>query len=312
MTTTLARFRSVALRAFLACAMGLPLGAAIAETGDAAPKRVGSVQDLVHQGEYLLRAGGCVSCHTGSGEEAPFLAGGRAIESPFGTFFGPNITPDSETGIGGWTEADLRRALRHGLDPAGRPYYPAFPYTSYTRMRDDDIAALWAYLQTVPPVHLENRPHDLRGAAGFRPGLHIWRFLHFRPGEPPMYEDRSDEWNRGAYLSLALAHCSECHSPRTRTGGVIPHLRYSGARMAGGDIAANLTPDRETGIGRWSGRHIMRYLEFGMDPGGDFAGGAMADVITEGTSHLTDADRRALAVYLLALDPIRREIPPSD
>jgi mono/diheme cytochrome c family protein len=270
------------------------------------------VSDLVRQGEYLLRAGGCVSCHTEKSDDGAFLAGGRAIESPFGTFYGPNITPDPETGIGRWSEDDFARALRKGVSPMGRHYYPAFPYTSYTRLRREDIAALWAYLQTVEPVRRQNRNHELVWYAGFRPALRAWKFLHFRRGEFDPRPDASAEWNRGAYLSTALAHCAECHSPRTRTGGLEPTRLYSGTRMAGGDVAPNITPDRETGIGRWRPGHLLRYLDMGMDPDGDFAGSAMADVITEGTSHLTDEDRRALVVYLLALEPIQNRVPPAD
>jgi mono/diheme cytochrome c family protein len=270
------------------------------------------VSEQVLRGEYLLRAGGCVSCHTEKADDAPFLAGGRVIESPFGRFLGPNITPDPETGIGAWTEGDFQRALRHGRSPSGRHYYPAFPYTSYTRMKPEDVSALWAYLQTVEPVRRENRPHELTWFARFRPGLSVWKFLHFRPAEFEPDVDASEEWNRGAYLARALGHCAECHSPRTPTGGLEPGLLYSGARLGGGEIAPNITPDRDTGIGRWRASHLMRYLDLGMDPDGDFAGGAMAEVISEGTSFLTDADRRALVVYLLALEPIRREVPPAD
>lgn len=268
--------------------------------------------EQLREGEYLLRAGGCVSCHTDKADDAPFLAGGRAIESPVGTFYGPNITPDTETGIGGWSARDFERALRHGRSPAGRHYYPAFPYTAYTRMRPRDVAALWAYLQTVEPVQRENRSHELDWFARFRPGLAVWKFLHFRPAAFEPDADASAEWNRGAYLSTALAHCAECHSPRSLTGGIKPGLRYAGARMAGGDTAPNITPDRETGIGTWSGRHLMRYLDLGMDPDGDFAGGAMGDVIGEGTSFLSDSDRRALVVYLRSLEPIRHELPPAE
>lgn len=289
---------TLALLALLAAFPGGVVGAA--EDG---------VSEQVRHGEYLLRAGGCVSCHTEKVDDAPFLAGGRAIESPFGIFYGPNITPDPDTGIGGWTERDFERALRHGRSPSGSHYYPAFPYTSYTRMKAEDVSALWAYLQTVEPVQRENQPHELTWFARFRPGLAVWKFLHFRPAVFQPDAEASDEWNRGAYLSTALAHCAECHSPRTRTGGLKPGLLYSGGRMGGGDIAPNITPDRDTGIGRWRASHLQRYLDFGMDPGGDFAGSAMADVISESTSFLTDEDRRALVVYFRALDPIRREVP---
>lgn len=264
------------------------------------------------EGEYLLRAGGCVSCHTEKADDAPFLAGGRAIETPFGTFYGPNITPDPETGIGLWSEQDFVQALRYGIRPGGGHYYPAFPYTSFSRMRYDDITAIWAYLQTVEPVRRENRSHELAWYAAFRPGLRVWRFLHFRPAEFEPSPDASAEWNRGAYLSQAVVHCAECHSPRTWTGGLNPRLLYAGGRLGGGDVAPNITPDRDTGIGRWRAGHLVRYLDLGMDPDGDFAGGAMGDVISEGTSHLTDEDRRALVIYLRALEPIGNTVSPSD
>lgn len=290
--------------AFLALCFGL-FGAAPSSADEGASEQV-------REGEYLLRAGGCVSCHTGEADDAPFLAGGRAIETPVGTFYGPNITPDPETGIGGWSERDFERALRHGRSPTGRHYYPAFPYVAYTRMRSGDVAALWAYLQTVEPVQRDNRSPELQWFARFRPGVAVWKFLHFRPVSFEPDADASAEWNRGAYLSSALTHCAECHSPRTLTGGIKPGLRYAGARMAGGDTAPNITPDRETGIGSWSGRHLMRYLDLGMDPEGDFAGGAMGDVISEGTSFLTDSDRRALVVYFRSLEPIRYELPRAE
>lgn len=263
---------------------------------------------LVERGAYVLRAAGCVTCHTADEEEAPFLAGGRAIESPYGTFYGPNITPDRETGIGGWTEADLARALGEGRGPDGRHYYPVFPYAAYTRMRREDVAALWAYLQTLEPVRRENRPHELVWYARFRPGLGLWKWRHFDPGEFIPRDDASEELSRGAYL-VALAHCAECHTPRTCTGGLDPERRFAGTRMPDGDAAPNLTPDRETGIGRWSPRHLARYLDMGMDRDGDFAGGAMASVIDQGTRHLTDADRQAIVAYIRSLPPIRHEVP---
>lgn len=302
-------FRQSARRSWIAVVpllVCLAVGSAEGLAGDV------GLSEQAREGEYLLRAGGCVSCHTEKEAGAAFLAGGRGIETPFGTFYGPNITPDPETGIGLWTERDFVRALRHGIRPKGGAYYPAFPYTSYTRMKDDDITAIWAYLRSVEPVRRENRSHELAWYAGFRPGLRVWRFLHFRPGEFEADPSASDEWNRGAYLSQAAAHCAECHSTRTRTGGLNPGLLYAGGRLGGGDVAPNITPDRDTGIGRWRPGHLMRYLDLGMDPDGDFAGGVMGDVISEGTSHLTDEDRRALVIYLRELKPIRNEMRPAD
>ncbi|WP_019583552.1 cytochrome c [Thioalkalivibrio sp. ALE16] len=263
-------------------------------------------EDRIAYGEYVLRAGGCVTCHTA--EDGEFLAGGRPIESPFGVFYGPNITPDPEHGIGGWSEDDFKRALQQGRGPDGRHYYPAFPFTSYTRMKDEDIEALWAFLQAeVEPVARENTPHDLVWYARFRPSLMGWKWLHFELGAFEPDPDESEQWNRGAYLTLALGHCMECHTPRTRTGGLDLERLGAGARLPDGDVASNITPDRETGIGRWGERHIARYLEMGLTRDGDFAGGAMADVIDHGTAHLTDEDRRAIAVYLQSLEPLEHE-----
>lgn len=272
----------------------------------------GPDEELVKRGEYNLRAAGCVSCHTAKSDDAPFLAGGRAIDSPFGTFYGPNITPDPETGIGDWSADDLVRALQQGRGPDGRHYYPALPYTSYTRMKREDIEAIWAYLQSIEPVRKENRPHELVWYARFRPGLRFWNVLHLRSGEFHPRESESDEWNRGAYLTNAMAHCAECHTPRTLTGGLDPSRLFAGQRLPNGDVIPNITPDEETGIGRWRGRHIVRYLDMGMDPDGDFAGSNMADVIKEGTSHLTDDDRRAIVVYLMSLEPVRHDLSKRD
>jgi mono/diheme cytochrome c family protein len=287
----------------LVCLLALLSSGAAAATDD---------EELIRRGEYNLRAAGCVSCHTRKDDDARFLAGGRPIESPFGTFYGPNITPDPDTGIGNWTVEDLVRALQQGRGPDGRHYYPAFPYTSYTRMRREDIEAIWAYLQTVEPVRQENRPHDLVWYARFRPALRFWNILHLRPGEFQPRESESDEWNRGAYLTNAKTHCAECHTPRTFTGGLDPNRLFAGQRMPNGDIIPNITPDEETGIGRWRGRHLMRYLDLGMDPDGDFAGSSMADVINQGTTYLTDEDRRAIAVYLMSLEPIRHELRSAE
>ncbi|WP_019584602.1 MULTISPECIES: c-type cytochrome [unclassified Thioalkalivibrio] len=262
--------------------------------------------ERIAYGEYVLRAGGCVTCHTA--EDGDFLAGGRPIESPFGVFYGPNITPDEEHGIGGWSEGDFTKALREGRSPNGTHYYPAFPYTAYTKMTDQDVEALWAYLQSeVEPVAKDNTPHDLDWFVRFRPSLSVWKWLHFEPGEFEANPEESEEWNRGAYLTQALGHCMECHTPRTRTGGLDLERLGAGARMADGDVAPNITPDRETGIGRWGARHIARYLEMGITRDGDFAGSSMADVIEHGTSYLTSDDRRAIAAYLQSLDPIEHE-----
>jgi mono/diheme cytochrome c family protein len=266
--------------------------------------------DPVVRGAYLARIGNCVACHTEeeSGEEG-FLAGGKAIESPFGTFYGTNITPHPEHGIGGWSEDDLSRALREGQGPDGTHLYPSFPYPAFTGMTDEDVSDLHAFLQAVPPVDRESRPHEISWIARFRTGLAVWKSLNFDRWSFEPDPERDEEWNRGAYLSRAVAHCAECHSPRTRTGGIREELRYAGTPEGpDGEVMPNITPHDETGIGGWSERHLIRYLEFGMTPDGDFAGGSMAEVISEGTSYLTNEDRRALVRYILSLPPVEHAV----
>lgn len=265
--------------------------------------------DPVSRGEYVMRAGGCVSCHTPRDDDAELLAGGRALETPFGTFYGPNITPEPEHGLGDWTLDDFIAAMTEGRAPDGRHYYPVFPYTSYTQMKRQDLEDLWAYLQSLEPVSKPNRSHELYWFVRWRTPLMGWKWLNFEPGPFEPDPERSDTWNRGAYLVNALSHCAECHTPRNLTGGLDRSLWLAGAADGPeGETAPNITPDRETGIGRWSERHLTRYLEFGMTPGGDFAGGLMGEFVDESSSHLTDEDRQAIAHYILSLDPIEHTV----
>ena len=173
-------------------------------------------EDAVTRGEYLVRAGGCFSCHTAPGGQK--LAGGRALATPFGTFYSPNITPDPETGIGRWTDAQFLRALREGVRPDGANYFPVFPYPSFTGMTDDDALAIKAYLFSLPPMRQQNRAHDVPFPFSWRFLQTGWKLLFFTPGPFQSAPDRSVAYNRGAYLVTALAHCGECHTPRTLLG----------------------------------------------------------------------------------------------
>ncbi|MGB5831773.1 MAG: cytochrome c [Thiohalocapsa sp.] len=256
--------------------------------------------ELTARGEYLFNAALCAGCHTA--EDGATLAGGRPIESPFGTFYTSNITPDPEHGIGAWSEQDFVRALSEGVSPDGAHYYPAFPYTSYTKMSRDDMRALKAYLDSVEPVAQPNQPHDLVWFADWRAPLGLWKWLYFEPGALEPDPDRDAQWNRGAYLTEAAAHCAECHSPRDLLGGIDADARYTGAEDGvEGGATPNIRPEKEHGIGSWTPDMLAFYLEIGMDPSGDFAGGAMAHVIDEGTGKLTAEDRAAIAEYILAL-----------
>jgi mono/diheme cytochrome c family protein len=266
--------------------------------------RMGASEAVV-RGGYVLRAAGCLSCHTDSKNKGPPLAGGRALPTPFGTFYTPNITPENETGIGGWTVENLTLALREGRAPKGDHYYPAFPYTSYTAMSDRDVADLWAYLMAQPPVVRAHTPHDLKLPFRFRPVLGIWKALFFTPG--PFADDPAKDpvWNRGAYLVEALGHCRECHTPRNMLGGAKNNWRLAGAAKGPqGKKVPNITPHPKDGIGDWRESDIIFYLKTGFLPDGDVVGGAMAEVIEDGTSHLNDADLAAIAVYLRDLPPL--------
>ncbi|WP_440995092.1 c-type cytochrome [Arhodomonas sp. SL1] len=273
--------------------------AAIALLGPApAPAADGPVE----RGEYLFRAALCAVCHTA--EEGEFLAGGRPLPSPFGTFYTPNITPHEEHGIGAWSDEDFVRALREGVSPAGEHYYPSFPYTSYTRLRREDMIAIKRYLDTVEPVAQPSREHELSWYAGWRLPLAGWKWWYLEPGPFEPDPDRDEQWNRGAYLAEAAGHCAECHSPRGWFGAVREERRYAGAAEGPeGEPTPNITPHPEDGIGDWTVKMLSFYLEVGMDPDGDFAGSLMAPVIDDGTAHLSAEDREALATYILSLPP---------
>lgn len=215
-------------------------------------------------GAYVFHAAGCAACHTDSeGGGAP-LAGGRALATPFGTFYPPNITPDREHGIGSWRKADFVRALREGISPDGAPYYPAFPYTSYTGMTDEDIDALWEYLRAVPPSPQPAKAHELGFPFNQRWSLWGWRWLSFSPARFKPSADHEPAWNRGAYLVRHVAHCGECHTPRSFFGAM-KTSRYLQGTPDGpdGDPVPNIRADSSDGLGGWSTADIISYLKSG-------------------------------------------------
>ncbi len=178
-----------------------------------------SAQGDPKHGEYLVKAGGCLGCHTEEKKDAVRFAGGRALKTPFGTFYGPNITPHPQAGIGRWTEADFVRAMREGVRPDGANLFPAFPYPSFTKITDTDLRDLWAYLRTLPPSDKASKPHDLKAPFGWRWLVTPWKWLYFEPDPFRPDSAASPAVNRGAYLVAALGHCGECHTPRNRLGG---------------------------------------------------------------------------------------------
>jgi mono/diheme cytochrome c family protein len=259
----------------------------------------------VKRGAYLFTAAGCLGCHTDTAHGGARLAGGKAIETPFGAYYSRNITPDPVHGIGAWGDADFLRALREGISPEGAHYFPAFPYPSFTLMTDGDILDIWAYLRTQPPQTRENRPHDVSFPFDVRLTMLPWRALYFSEGPLAPDPAQSAQWNRGAYLANAVVHCGECHTPRTWLGGREDDRRFNGGTLAGPGAkhAPNITPDQTDGIGKWRLDDITTLLKTGMMPNGDFVEAPMSDVVDD-TAKLTDADRQAIATYLKSLPPL--------
>jgi mono/diheme cytochrome c family protein len=274
-----------------------------------APPEVAASGDA-GRGEYVLRLAGCVSCHTDEKNGGQFLAGGRALATPFGTFYTPNITPDPATGIGGWSAGAFVRALSEGVSPGGHPLYPAFPYTSYTKMTPQDLLDLKAYLDTLRPGANKVREHALEFPFSVRPLLDGWRLLFFADGPFQPVPGRSESWNRGAYIVTGPGHCGECHTARNALGAR-QEDRFLAGNPAGpdGKPVPNITPHPEDGIGKWSKSDVTFALQTGILPDGDVLGGAMAEVVEDATSHLTADDRSAIADYLLSLPPLEDAAP---
>ena len=259
--------------------------------------------DAVQRGEYVFYAGACDSCHTDHPRQGAFLAGGRRMATPFGTFLVPNITPDAETGIGDWSPEDFRRAMIEGRAPDGSHYYPVFPYRWYTGMSEQDVADLWAYLRTVPPVPNPVPPHEIPFPLNYRPLLLGWKLFNFDEGGTVFDPEQSEAWNRGAYLVNHLGHCGACHTPKL-LGGVIyrSDLFLAGSvAIPGPYYAPNITPHDVVGIGEWSAEDVVRAMKQAINPEGLPIRGPMAEYVDSGSSHLSREDLEAMAAYLLSL-----------
>jgi len=275
-----------------------------------APLGAGAQPDdpLAH-GEYLFHAANCQGCHTDVKNKGKLLAGGRALKTPFGTFYGPNITPDKEHGIGAWSDADFVAALRHGRAPDGGNYFPVFPFPAFTKMTDADMLALKAYIFTLPAVDRPNTPHDIDFPFGWRFLMTGWKWLAFEPGALEPDPSRSAEWNRGAYLVEALGHCGECHTPRNLIGALDQDMAFAGTTDGpDGDAVPNITPDPDTGIGKWRDKDLVFLFQTSLLPDGDAVGGGMAEVVANSTKYLSEKDLAAVVAYLRALAPIRNQI----
>ena len=274
-----------------------------------APARSYADDALVIRGGYLARAAGCISCHTDKKAKGAPLAGGRALKTPFGIYYSPNITRDPETGIGKWTDDDFLRALKRGMNPEGEHYFPVFPYTTYTKLRDDDALAIKAYLFSLKPVTRDNRAHDVWPPFGWRWTIGPWKGLYFLEGQFKSDPNHDVDWNRGAYLVEALAHCGECHTPRNFAGALDRTMWMAGAEDGPeGEVAVNITPDFETGIGDWSVDQIAFFLKVGTKPDYEAAEGLMAEAIKDGLSHLSGDDLKAIAQYIKSLPPISNKV----
>jgi mono/diheme cytochrome c family protein len=253
------------------------------------------------RGKRVFDAADCASCHASPGQPDNLrLGGGMSLASPFGTLYPPNISPDPIDGIGRWSTRDLANALLSGVSPSGAHYYPAFPYTSFTHMRLEDVRDLAAYLRTLPPVSGRTPPHDLPFPFSIRRAVGLWKWLYFVPGTIPPDPSRGAAWNRGRYLAEAVSHCAECHSPRDMLGGIRSASRYAGGQDPEGvGYDPNITP---AGIGHWSREDLIRVLTDGMTPDLRIVGGSMRSVV-ENTSQLPETDRAAIAEYTASLPP---------
>ncbi len=250
-------------------------------------------------GRTLFIAGGCASCHAVPKQpDRTRLGGGLALNSPFGTFYVPNISPDKKDGIGGWSEAQFVTAMIKGTSPSDEHLYPAFPYTSYQRMRLDDVRDLFAYLKTLPSVAGRVRDHDLRFPFNIRRAVGLWKLLYLDGKRFQPDPTKSAQWNRGAYLVNGPGHCAECHSPRNLLGAIIESKRFTGGdNPTGQGGVPNITQGK---LASWTVADIAETLESGMTADADRVGGAMVEVVRN-TSQLSPADREAMAVYIKSL-----------
>ncbi len=263
-------------------------------------------KETIKRGEYLARAGDCIACHTVRGGQK--FAGGLSIPTPFGTMYTPNITPDEETGIGTWSADDFYRAMHKGRSKDGSLLYPAFPFTSYTKVTREDSDAIYAYLRSVAPVHQPNRPNEMRFPFNQRNLLLGWRLLFFSAGEYQADPKQSAEWNRGAYLVEGLGHCAMCHTSINALGGSNQNAAFSGGLIPLQNwYAPSLTSNREAGLGEWDLTHIDDLLKKGVSERGAVFG-PMSEVVHNSLQYMSDADIRAMSVYLKAL-PQKKEAP---
>jgi mono/diheme cytochrome c family protein len=265
------------------------------------PALLGYAEPDLSNGEVMFHAGSCAACHEAD------LRGGLEIRSDFGLFRAPNISPDRETGIGGWNDQQFINAMLAGVSPEGRHYYPAFPYTSYARMKVQDVVDLKAYIDSLPPVRHEVAGHELGFPWNIRRGVGLWKRLYLDASPHlPLAGDTDAQLLRGRYLAEGPGHCTECHTERNAFGAIVPARWLAGAPNPDGEgRVPNITPD-ESGLADWSATDIAYYFESGMDPDFDSVGSSMVKV-QENLARLSKDDRAAIAAYLKALPALPKQ-----
>jgi mono/diheme cytochrome c family protein len=263
------------------------------------PVRAEPPDERVAHGKALVVAADCASCHTA--DPAKPFAGGKRIDTPFGAIYTPNLTPDRDTGIGAWSDADFYGALRYGIAPDGSRYYPAFPYPNFTKLTRDDILSIRAYLATLAPFQNKAPPPELRFPLNFRVLMRAWNFLFFNPGILEPDQQRGADWNRGRYLVEGAGHCGACPTPKSIFGADRRGRAFAGGKVDGW-FAPRLDGAERSGLKSWSVEDIAEYLQSGRN-GKSHADGLMAEVVVNSTSKMNDGDVRAIAVYLKSLPP---------
>lgn len=286
----------------------VPLGAFQGTNPTGVPQTLANA-DIVARGAYLARAADCLVCHTQPGGRA--YAGGLAFPLPFGTIYSTNITADKDTGIGNYSDQDFLRAVRDGVRPDGTHLYPAMPFASYTLMTDDDALAIKAYLFSLTAVHAQNRPGTLGFPYNQRWSMGIWSWLFSPNARFAPNATQSADWNRGAYLAEALAHCGECHTPRNFAFAMDNRRKFAGA-IAAGWHAFNITSDKYTGIGAWTDDELIAFLADGHASGHGTASGPMGEAVDESFAAMDPQDIRALVAYLRTIPAVASpDLPPT-
>jgi mono/diheme cytochrome c family protein len=264
--------------------------------------------DAVRRGEYLAKAADCMVCHTAPGGEA--FGGGLVFPLPFGTLYSTNISPDQETGIGNYTDRDFLDAVQQGIRKDGVRLYPAMPYTSYTLMTDADVLAIKAYLFSLPAVHRQNQRDTLQFPFNQRWTMIFWSWAFSPNARFAPNTAKSAEWNRGAYIAEALAHCGECHTPRNFAFALDNRRKFAGA-VAAGWRAYDITSDKGTGIGSWSDEEVFAYLAKGHTMGRGTASGPMGEAVDHSFSQMGPTDIRALTTYLRSIPAVASSEPAT-